>query len=95
MISVVIASSDHARHLPDTLEALVNAAMRGLIAEVILADAGSSDATLMIADAMGANILTHVTGGRGAQLAAGARAAKCEWFMFLPADAVLESRLGR
>ena len=90
MISVVIASSNHARQLPDALEALVHAAMTGLVSEVILADASSSDETTTIADAMGAQVLTHVHGGRGAQLAAGAAAAKSEWLMFLPADAVLE-----
>lgn len=90
MISVVIASSNHAATLPDALEALVHAAMGGLVAEVILADAGSSDETLTIADAMGAHIIAPVAGGRGAQLAAGAAIAKSEWLLFLPADAVLE-----
>ena len=91
MISVVIASSNHARHLPDALVALVNAAMAGLVAEVIVADAGSTDETLTIADAMGAELVTHVAGGRGAQLAAGAALAKSEWLLFLPADTVLET----
>jgi len=91
MISVVIATSNHARYLPDTLSALVRAAMAGLIAEVILVDADSTDATLLIGDAMGARLLTHVAGGHGAQLAAGAAIATSEWLMFLPADAVLEN----
>ncbi|MFZ1988457.1 MAG: glycosyltransferase [Alphaproteobacteria bacterium] len=91
MISVVIATSNQARYLPDTLSALVHAAMVGLIAEVILVDAGSTDGTLMIGDAMGARLVTHVAGGQGAQLAAGAAIAASEWLMFLPADAVLEN----
>ena len=90
MISVVIATSNHAQQLPDTLSALVHATMGGLIAEVIVADAGSADGTLMIADAMGAQIIPHVTGGRGAQLATGAAAARSDWLLFLPPDAVLE-----
>ena len=91
MISVVVATSNNAAQLPDTLSALVHAAMTGLVGEVIIVDAGSTDGTLMIADAMGAQLVTHVIGGRGAQLAAGAARSRSEWLMFLPADAALEN----
>ena len=62
--------------------------MAGLVREVVVADAGSTDATLAIADEMGAAIVTGAR-GRGAQLAAGAAVAKGRWLLFLHADTVL------
>jgi rSAM/selenodomain-associated transferase 2 len=59
--------------------------MGGLIREVIVVDAGSTDATVAIADEMGAQIVTGVR-GRGAQLAAGAAQARGRWLLFLHAD---------
>jgi hypothetical protein len=82
MLSVVIATDNAERVLVPTLAALVPGATAGIVREVIVADAGSSDATTMIADAAGCRI--EVTpaplGARLRQAAAGARA---EWLMFL------------
>ena len=82
MLSVVIATENAERVLVPTLAALVPGATAGIVREVIVADAGSSDATAMIADAAGCRI--EVTpaplGDRLRQAAAGARA---EWLMFL------------
>ena len=89
MISVVIPACNAVTSLPDMLEALVPAAIAGLITEVIVADGGSIDGTQIIADGMGAKLVTSER-SRGAQLAAGARASKGDWLMFLNADAVLE-----
>ena len=56
MLSVVIATENAERILLPTLAALVPGATAGIVREVIVADAGSSDATAMIADAAGCRI---------------------------------------
>ena len=56
MLSVVIATENAERVLVPTLAALVPGATAGIVREVIVADAGSSDATTMIADAAGCRI---------------------------------------
>lgn len=88
MISVVIPTLNAEAGLPATLSALVPAAADGLVREVVVADAGSTDLTSVIADAMGCNIVTGAR-GRGAQLSAGADVARAEWLLFLHADTVL------
>ena len=57
--------------------------------EVIVSDGGSNDATAKIADGAGVNFVTGAK-GRGAQLVAGARAARFPWLLFLHADTVLD-----
>jgi len=56
MLSVVIATENAERNLVPTLAALVPGAMAGVVREVIVADAGSSDATAEIADSAGCRI---------------------------------------
>ena len=53
MISVVIPTSNSERLLPRCFDSLITAAVRGGVLEVIVADGGSSDETLAIADAAG------------------------------------------
>ena len=77
MISVVIPTLDAARTLPVTLASLVGAAVEGLVKEVLLADGGSADATLEIADDAGAKIL------KGEGLAAACAAARGDWLLIL------------
>ena len=50
MLSAIIATRNSERSLVPTLSALVPAAASGLLAEVIVADAGSEDATAEVAD---------------------------------------------
>jgi rSAM/selenodomain-associated transferase 2 len=64
------------------------ASAQGLGDEVIVADGGSRDATVIIAAEAGARVV-HAPKGRGAQLAAGAEAAKGDVLLFLHADARL------
>jgi rSAM/selenodomain-associated transferase 2 len=89
MISVVIPTLNAQAGLADTLTALVPAFVEGMIREVIIADGGSMDRTLAIADQAGA-IVVPAAAGRGAQLQAGAARAHMPWLMFLHADTVLE-----
>lgn len=81
MISVVVATLDEARALAATLAALVTAAVDGLVREVIVADGGSADATLELADDAGARIVRTTPGRR---LAQGCAAAKSDWLLVLP-----------
>ena len=89
MISVIIPTLDAERTLAATLTALVPATIEGVVREVIIVDGGSKDATLKIADEVGAVILS-CNRGRGVQLAKGGRKALGPWLMFLHADTVLE-----
>jgi glycosyltransferase involved in cell wall biosynthesis len=75
MISVIIPTLNHERALPRCFDSLIPAAVRGVVREVIVADGGSSDGTLAIADAAGAHVVTtaefsscgakRLTGGDG------------------------------
>ena len=53
MLSVIIATHESERALVPTLAALVPGAAAGLLAEVVVADAGSRDATAEVADIAG------------------------------------------
>ena len=88
VLSIIIPTLNAERTLPRTLAALVEPAVRGLVREVILADGGSTDMTPPIAETTGAHFL-RAERGRGAQLRAGAAAARSPWLLFLHADTVL------
>ena len=89
MISVVIPTLNAERLLPRCFDSLITAAVRGVVREVIVADGGSSDGTLTIADAAGAHIV-EAARGRAAQMAAGAEAARSDWILFLHPETALE-----
>ena len=89
MISVVIPTLNSEATLPRVLSALVPAAVRGTVREVVIADGGSTDETAEIVEAAGARFV-RAPRGRGSQLAAGAKAAKGTWLLFLHADTVLQ-----
>jgi rSAM/selenodomain-associated transferase 2 len=89
MISVIIPTLNAEASLAQTLAALVPAAVDGLIAEVIVADGGSTDGTAEIADDSGATLVA-CSGGRGPQLRAGSDRARFPWLLFLHADTELE-----
>jgi Glycosyl transferase family 2 len=87
MLSVVIATENAERNLVPTLSALVPGATAGIVREVIVADAGSSDGTAMIADAAGCRIEV-VTAPLGVRLRQAASSARAEWLLFLQPGAV-------
>lgn len=89
MLSVVIPTLNGGRTLARTLSALIPGAVAGLVKEVIVADGGSTDETLAIADSAGCKVVAAER-GRGTQLAAGAAAARGDWLLFLHADTVLD-----
>lgn len=89
MISVVIPTLNAERVLAPTLASLIPATVDGLVRQVIVVDGGSADRTCEIADAAGADVVS-ADRGRGAQLIAGARAARFPWLLFLHADTLLE-----
>lgn len=87
-LSVIMPTLNAETGLRRSLPALTAGLETGLIRELVISDGGSSDATLRIADAAGAEIVTGPP-SRGGQLRRGAQAARGEWFLFLHADSVL------
>lgn len=80
-VSVVVPALDEARALPGLLALLA----RLDVAEVIVADGGSRDGTVAIAEAHGARVVQG-TRGRGPQQNAGAEQARGEVLWFVHAD---------
>ena len=89
MLSVVIPTLNAEKSLTRTRAALIRPTVRGLVKDVVIADGGSDDGTLGIAETAGAKIVMAPK-GRGTQLAVGAQAARGEWLLFLHADTVLQ-----
>jgi rSAM/selenodomain-associated transferase 2 len=88
MISVIIPTLNAAEYLPRALAPLVAGSASGLVKQVVIADGGSTDATLEMAEAAGCDIVASER-GRAKQLRAGAEASKGRWLLFLHADTVL------
>lgn len=88
-LSVVVPTLNAQSGLPACLSALYEGVSAGIVRELIVVDGGSDDATLKIADDVGAVILKSAP-SRGGQLRKGAEAAKGTWLLFLHADTVLE-----
>jgi hypothetical protein len=82
MISVIIATNESEQLLVPTLAALVPGAMAGIVSEVIIADAGSQDGTIRIADAAGCRVVAS-SGPSGARLKSAAASARAPWLLFL------------
>jgi glycosyltransferase involved in cell wall biosynthesis len=84
MISVIVPTLNDEARLVSCLAPLVPAAMQGLVRELIVVDAGSTDGTLEIADDAGAEILA----GQGWDL--GIAKAKGPWLLLLEPAVRLE-----
>lgn len=89
-IITILPTLNAATGLPTTLQSLVEAERSGLSRGWVVSDGGSSDPTLALARRAGCQIVSSAK-GRGAQLAAGAAAARRQikadvWMLFLHAD---------
>ncbi len=81
-LAALIPTLNAAGGLEATLDAIA-----GQVAEIIVADGGSIDATRAIAGRHGARIVTAPR-GRGSQLAAGAATITAPWMLVLHADTI-------
>jgi glycosyltransferase involved in cell wall biosynthesis len=90
MLSVIIPTLNSERVLVPTLAMLVSGAMSGVVREVTIADGGSSDATLEIADVAGCTVLASAAPLAG-RLKAATAVARSPWLMFLRAGTVLDA----
>src|SRR5436189_6001660 len=90
MLSVIIPTDGVGGAAVATLAALVPGAAAGVIREVLLVDRAGNGVIERVADVAGCSFLSF-EGTRAAALAAGARAARSPWLMFLHAGAVLDS----
>lgn len=90
MISVIIPTLNAEATLGKCLAALIPAALDGVVSQVVVADGGSTDHTMDIADAAGADLVS-ASPGRGGQIRAGIARARAPWLLILHADTVLEA----
>jgi hypothetical protein len=88
MFSVIIPTADSERALVPTLAALVPGATAGIIREVIVTDAQSSDQTGEVADIAGCRFVSS-SKPLGVRLNEAARTARGDWLMFLRPGCVL------
>jgi rSAM/selenodomain-associated transferase 2 len=86
-LSIVIPVLEEAAAIGPALRAL--APLRGRGVEVVVVDGGSTDGTMRVAAAAGADHVLRAPRGRAAQMNAGARAARGEILLFLHADTAL------
>jgi glycosyltransferase involved in cell wall biosynthesis len=89
MLSAIIATHESERALVPTLAALVPGAVSGLVTEVLVADAGSRDATREVADVAGARFMSS-SDPLGIRLKAAAASTRSPWLLFLRAGTVPE-----
>ncbi|HEX4552488.1 MAG TPA: glycosyltransferase [Xanthobacteraceae bacterium] len=90
MLTVIIPTQNHERALVPTLAMLVPGAMSGTVSQVIVADAGSTDATADVVDIAGCEIMTS-RDPLAARLRSAAAAARGTWLMFLRPGVVLDA----
>ena len=86
-LTIIIPTLNTATTLGPTLRSLYEGVQAGLVAELVFADGGSADDIALIADSVGATIVTSEP-SRGIQLATAARTCKTSWIMVIHADTV-------
>ncbi|MDJ1007897.1 MAG: TIGR04283 family arsenosugar biosynthesis glycosyltransferase [Paracoccaceae bacterium] len=87
-LSVIVPTLNAAAGLPGMAAALGEGLDAGLIAELVIADGGSTDGTRAMADALGARFVDGAA-SRGGQLASGVAASRAPWLLLLHADTEL------
>jgi glycosyltransferase involved in cell wall biosynthesis len=87
-LSVVMPTLNAGPALERSMPALMEGLEAGLIRELVISDGGSTDTTLEIAHAAGAEVITGAP-SRGGQLRRGAGAATGAALLFLHADTIL------
>ncbi len=90
MLTVIIPTHNSERALVPTLAMLVPAAMTGTVREVIVADAGSTDATSDVVDIAGCEIAVSQA-PLATRLKSAAASARGTWLMFLRPGVVLDA----
>ncbi|HVG51074.1 MAG TPA: glycosyltransferase [Xanthobacteraceae bacterium] len=90
MLSVIIGTKNDERALVRTLSALVPAAATGTVREVIVADGGSTDDTLEVADIAGCDAMINNL-PLAQRLKEAAAKARSPWLMFLRPGVILEA----
>jgi len=90
MLTVIIPTHNSERALVPTLAMLVPGALTGTVREVIVADAGSTDATAQVVDVAGCAIVVS-DAPLAARLKSAAAAARGTWLMFLRPGVVLDA----
>ena len=90
MLSAIIATHESERALVPTLTALVPATAAGVLTEVVIADAGSNDATAEVAEFAGCRFISS-TDPTGMRLKAAAASTRSQWLLFLRAGAAPEA----
>lgn len=90
MITVIIGTDNNERSLVPTLATLVSGATAGAVREVIVADAGSSDATAEVANMAGCELIVS-NAPLALRLHEAAQRARAQWLMFLRPGVVLDT----
>jgi rSAM/selenodomain-associated transferase 2 len=88
MISIIIPTLNSEATLGRCLVALVPAAVDGLVQQVVIADGGSEDRTVALAEEAGADVVISQS-GRGHQIRAGIAASRAPWLLVLHSDTEL------
>ena len=87
-LSIIIPTLNAAQQVTALMQDLMAGVSEGLIAEVIIADGGSTDAIQAIAQDTGA-VFINSPKGRGSQLRHGITKARADWLLVLHADTQL------
>jgi len=87
-LSVVIPTLNAETGLPGCLASLMEGVEAGLIRELVISDGGSHDATLQIADEVGAHLVAGPP-SRGGQLRRGVAETHGDWVLVIHSDSIL------
>ncbi len=88
MISVIIPTYNEQDFIGPTIDAVLRAAKKEHLAEVLVVDGGSTDGTVKEAEAAGARVIVSFRKGRAAQMNVGAKEVKGSILYFIHADSI-------